>query len=81
MPDFVFLTKAPADTQTITAPTLAAAAREAGIRVARDLGNEGTSAFSVWMLQGPAQQFDVTVAVRFQRNLTVAPTPPPDPPT
>lgn len=77
MPEFVFLTESPPAEQRATATDAAAAARRAGQFVARNMEGDGSSAFSVWILSGPVQQFDVTVDTRVQRTVTVAPTPPP----
>lgn len=80
MAEFVFLTESPPPEQRVTAADAAAAARKAGQFVARKMEGDGSSAFSVWILGGPTQQFDVAVETRVQRTVTVAPTPPPPPP-
>jgi hypothetical protein len=80
MADWVFLTAAPPAAQVVTAASADAAARRAGAYVARNMEGDGSAAFSVWIINGVAQQFDVVVETRVNRTVTVTPTPPPPPP-
>lgn len=77
MAEWVFLTNAPPAEQVVTAANADAAARRAGAFVARNMEGDGASTFNVWVLGGPAQQFDVAVETKVNRTVTVTPTPAP----
>lgn len=76
MAEWVFLTGAPPTEQVVTAGTADAAARKAGAYVARNMEGDGASTFNVWVLGGPALEYDVVVETKVNRTVTVTPTPP-----
>lgn len=80
MAEWVFLTSAPPVEQVVTAATADGAARKAGAFVARSMEGDGAGTFNVWVLVGPAQEYDVVVETKVNRTVTVTPTAAPIPP-